>query len=57
MQKDLGKTLRAVSAKGANGFYKGSVGAALVASSQAGRGIITQADLNQYKTRELAPVE
>ena len=25
--------------------------------SQAGKGIITQADLDQYKTRELAPVE
>ncbi len=57
VQKDLGKTLRAVSAKGVNGFYNGPVGAALVASSQAGKGLITQADLDQYKTRELAPVE
>jgi gamma-glutamyltranspeptidase/glutathione hydrolase len=57
VQKDLGKTLRAVSAKGVNGFYKGAVGSALVASSQAGNGLITQADLDQYKTRELAPVE
>jgi gamma-glutamyltranspeptidase/glutathione hydrolase len=29
----------------------------LVASSQAGKGLIPQADLDQYKTRELAPVE
>ena len=57
VQKDLAKTLRAVSAKGVDGFYKGWVGQAIVASSQAGRGIITQADLDQYKTRELAPVE
>lgn len=57
MQKDLAKTLRAVSAKGVDGFYKGWVGQAIVASSQAGKGIITQADLDQYKTRELAPVE
>jgi gamma-glutamyltranspeptidase/glutathione hydrolase len=57
VQKDLAKTLRAISAKGTDGFYKGPVGAALVASSQAGKGIITQADLDQYKTRELAPVE
>jgi gamma-glutamyltranspeptidase/glutathione hydrolase len=57
VQKDLAKTLRAVSAKGVDGFYKGPVGAAIVASSQAGKGIITQADLDQYKTRELAPVE
>lgn len=57
VQKDLGKTLRAISARGVYGFYNGPVGAALVASSQAGKGLITQADLDQYKTRELAPVE
>jgi len=57
VQKDLAKTLKAISAKGVDGFYKGPVGAAIVASSQAGKGIITQADLDQYKTRELAPVE
>jgi gamma-glutamyltranspeptidase/glutathione hydrolase len=57
VQKDLAKTLRAVGAKGVDGFYKGWVGQAIVASSQAGKGIITQADLDQYKTRELAPVE
>ena len=39
--------------KGADGFYKGPVGAAIVAASKAGKGIITQADLDQYKTREL----
>ncbi len=57
VQKDLAKTLRMVSAKGADGFYKGPVGAAIVAASTAGKGIITQADLDQYKVRELAPVE
>jgi len=57
VQKDLATTLKAVSDKGEAGFYKGSVGAAIVASSQAGKGIITQADLDQYKTRELPPVE
>ncbi|VTU34698.1 Gamma-glutamyltranspeptidase precursor [Variovorax sp. PBL-H6] len=57
VQKDLAKTLKAVSQKGPEGFYKGSVGAAIVKSSQQGKGIITQADLDQYTTRELAPVE
>ncbi len=57
VQKDLGKTLRTISKSGPDGFYKGWVGQAIVASSQAGKGIITQADLDQYKTRELAPVE
>jgi gamma-glutamyltranspeptidase/glutathione hydrolase len=57
VQKDLATTLKAISDKGEAGFYKGSVGAAIVASSHAGKGIITQADLDQYKTRELKPVE
>lgn len=37
VQKDLGKTLRAISARGTDGFYKGWVGAAIVASSRAGK--------------------
>lgn len=57
VQKDLAKTLKAVSQKGPDGFYKGPIGDAIVKSSQAGKGIITQADLDQYTTRELAPVE
>ena len=57
VQKDLAATLRRVVEQGADGFYKGPVGAAIVSASQAGRGIIAQADLDQYKTRELAPVE
>ncbi|QPF72943.1 gamma-glutamyltransferase [Roseateles sp. DAIF2] len=57
VQKDLARTLKAVSDQGPAGFYKGKVAAALVKSSQAGGGIITQADLDQYATRELAPIE
>ena len=57
VQKDLAATLRLISDKGADGFYKGRVGAAIAAASQAGKGLITQADLDQYQTRELAPVE
>ena len=57
VQKDLAKTLKLVSQKGTDGFYKGTVGANIVAASTAGKGIITQADLDQYKVRELAPVE
>lgn len=57
VQKDLAKTLREISRKGTDGFYKGWVARALVASSQEGKGILTQADLDQYKTRELAPIE
>ncbi|MDM0076504.1 gamma-glutamyltransferase [Variovorax sp. J2P1-59] len=57
VQKDLARTLRAISRNGTDGFYTGPVGAAIVASSQAGKGLITQADLDQYQTRELPPVE
>jgi gamma-glutamyltranspeptidase / glutathione hydrolase len=57
VQKDLARTLKAVSDKGSAGFYQGAVGAALVQSSKAGGGILTQADLDQYSTRELAPIE
>lgn len=57
VQKDLARTLKAIGQRGTDGFYKGPVGAAIVSSSQAGKGIITQADLDQYGTRELAPVE
>ncbi|GFM89215.1 gamma-glutamyltranspeptidase [Pseudomonas cichorii] len=57
VQKDLAKTLQEISNKGNDGFYKGRVAKALVDSSQAGKGIITQADLDHYKPRELAPIE
>ncbi|ROM94638.1 gamma-glutamyltransferase [Pseudomonas brassicacearum] len=57
VQKDLAKTLREISSKGADGFYKGWVAQAIVDSSKAGKGLITQADLDKYQTRELAPIE
>ena len=57
VQKDLARTLREISAKGTDGFYKGWVAKAIVDSSQAGKGIIAQADLDNYQTRELAPIE
>jgi gamma-glutamyltranspeptidase/glutathione hydrolase len=57
VQKDLAKTLRLISRRGADGFYKGTVARALVAANVSGKGLITQADLDQYTVRELAPVE
>jgi gamma-glutamyltranspeptidase/glutathione hydrolase len=57
VQKDLANTLQAISDQGEAGFYKGAVGAAIANASRAGGGIITQADLDQYKTRELKPIE
>ena len=57
VQKDLAKTLKAIRQHGTDGFYKGPVAAAIVQSSQRGGGLLTQADLDQYSTRELPPVE
>jgi gamma-glutamyltranspeptidase/glutathione hydrolase len=57
VQKDLAKTLQAISQRGTPGFYKGPVAAAIAQSSKQGGGIITQTDLDQYHTRELAPIE
>jgi len=57
VQKDLAKTLKAISQRGTDGFYKGPVAAAIVKSSQRGGGLLTQADLDQYRVRELAPIE
>ncbi|KWV50023.1 gamma-glutamyltranspeptidase [Bradyrhizobium macuxiense] len=56
-QHELAETLREISKRGTDGFYKGWVGAAIVASSQAGKGLLTQEDLDNYKVRELAPAE
>jgi len=57
VQKDLARTLQRIARNGADGFYKGPIADAIVASSTRGKGIITKADLAQYKARELAPIE
>jgi gamma-glutamyltranspeptidase / glutathione hydrolase len=57
VQQDLAHTLKLINENGVDGFYKGPVGSAIVASSRSGKGIITQADLDQYRTRELKPIE
>jgi gamma-glutamyltranspeptidase/glutathione hydrolase len=57
VQKDLARTLRLIAMRGPDVFYHGSIADAIAASSAAGKGIITKADLAQYKVRELAPIE
>jgi gamma-glutamyltranspeptidase/glutathione hydrolase len=57
VQKDLARTLRLIAQRGPDAFYRGSIADAIAASSAAGNGIITRADLEQYQVRELAPIE
>jgi gamma-glutamyltranspeptidase / glutathione hydrolase len=57
VQRDLARVLRNVSQRGRDGFYRGETAAALIASSQAGHGLLTQADFDAYRVRELSPIE
>lgn len=57
VQKDLAATLRRIAAEGEKGFYQGPVAAAIAAASRAGGGIVTTADLEAYRTREMKPAE
>ncbi len=57
VQRDLARTLRNISARGTGGFYQGETARALVNASKTGGGILTQADLDAYRVREMAPLE
>ncbi len=50
VQKDLAQTLRRIVKDGTDGFYKGKTAKLLLAEIEAGGGIMTQADLDNYKT-------
>lgn len=56
VQKDLAKTLRIIARKGKNGFYKGPIAKAIVAEMEARNGLVTQADLDQYRVIYRTPV-
>ena len=57
VQRDLAETLSLIAAKGPDAVYRGPVGAAVTAASQAGGGLITREDFARYKVRELKPIE
>ena len=57
VQQDLAKTLQKISDGGADAFYRGDIADAIVAASQAGKGILQKADFERYKVRELKPVD
>ncbi|MNK15829.1 Gamma-glutamyltranspeptidase precursor [compost metagenome] len=56
VQKDLGKTLRLISKKGRDGFYKGSVASSIVRLSVREKGLISHRDLTSYKVKWREPV-
>jgi gamma-glutamyltranspeptidase/glutathione hydrolase len=56
-QPQLANSLTLISKNGPAALYHGPIGAAIVAASKAGGGILTQADFDHYKVRELKPVE
>ncbi len=56
VQKDLAKTLRAIAAQGASGFYDGPVAAAIVKGTVAAGGVMTQKDLARYRAIERSPL-
>lgn len=55
-QPDLAETLRALGAKGHDGFYRGPVAARLIAGVEAAGGIWQSADLENYRVIEREPV-
>jgi gamma-glutamyltranspeptidase / glutathione hydrolase len=55
-QPDLERTLRAISEHGVDGFYRGPVAQALVASAKGSGGVITLADLARYRAVERTPL-
>ncbi|HYZ64043.1 MAG TPA: gamma-glutamyltransferase [Acetobacteraceae bacterium] len=56
VQPDLARTLERLAAEGPEAIYGGPVGAAIVAASEAGGGILQQRDFQEYRVRELAPI-
>ena len=55
-RKELAKTLKTIARDGASGFYRGPVAEAIAAEMAAKGGLITLADLENYKVVERDPV-
>lgn len=56
VQKDLAKTLKAITKQGRDGFYKGTVAELIVKTMEKYGGIITHEDLENYRCLERTPV-
>ncbi len=56
VQKDLARTLREIAKRGKDAFYKGRVAKAIVKEMKARGGLLTQADLDQYRVLYRTPL-
>jgi gamma-glutamyltranspeptidase/glutathione hydrolase len=57
VQKDLAHTLELIAAHGQAGFYQGETARKIVAEMRRGGGIISLADLKNYRARERTPTD
>jgi gamma-glutamyltranspeptidase/glutathione hydrolase len=57
IQKDLAHTLKLISEKGADVFYKGSIAEDVVKASHANQGILSLKDFSDYTVETLIPVK
>ena len=56
IQKDLSKTLKRISLKGREGFYRGKTADLIVAEMNKGNGLITHDDLLNYQSKYRKPI-
>lgn len=56
VQKNLGRTLSLIAKEGNAGFYQGAVAETMVQASQQHGGVLTLADLANYKVQEEKPI-
>ena len=56
VQKDLANTLKQIASKGSDAFYRGKIAQQIVAEMEQGGGLITLADLANYRVVEREPV-
>ena len=56
VQKDLANTLKRIQQYGAKGFYEGETARLFIAEMKRGNGIITLADLKNYKAKSRQPL-
>ncbi len=56
IQKDLANTLKRIRDNGAKGFYEGETAKLIAEEMKKGNGIITEADLKNYKAKERVPI-